>query len=40
MRLIYSFLLGVAAVAMLPYFIYQAIFNRKYVGGLRQRLGL
>jgi 3-deoxy-D-manno-octulosonic-acid transferase len=24
---------------MLPYFIYQAIFNRKYVSGLRQRLG-
>jgi 3-deoxy-D-manno-octulosonic-acid transferase len=39
MRLIYSFLLGIAAVAMLPYFIYQAIFNRKYVGGLGQRLG-
>jgi 3-deoxy-D-manno-octulosonic-acid transferase len=39
MRLIYSFLLGVAFVAMLPYFIYQAIFNRKYVGSLRQRLG-
>jgi 3-deoxy-D-manno-octulosonic-acid transferase len=39
MRLIYSFLLGIAAVAMLPYFIYQAIFNRKYVGGLSQRLG-
>src|SRR5262250_1003117 len=40
MRLIYSFLLVIAFVAMLPYFIYQAIFNRKYVGGLRQRLGL
>jgi 3-deoxy-D-manno-octulosonic-acid transferase len=40
MRLIYSFLLGVAFVAMLPYFIYQAIFNRKYVGSLRERLGL
>jgi 3-deoxy-D-manno-octulosonic-acid transferase len=39
MRLIYSFLLVIAFVAMLPYFIYQAIFNRKYVGGLRQRLG-
>ncbi|HEY9432116.1 MAG TPA: 3-deoxy-D-manno-octulosonic acid transferase [Blastocatellia bacterium] len=39
MRLIYSFLLGIAAVAMLPYFIYQAIFNRKYLGGLGQRLG-
>src|SRR4030095_12132145 len=40
MRLIYSFLLGVAFVAMLPYCTYQAIFNRKYVGSLRQRLGL
>jgi 3-deoxy-D-manno-octulosonic-acid transferase len=39
MRLIYSFLLSVAFVAMLPYFIYQAIFNRKYVGGFSQRLG-
>src|SRR4029078_4351104 len=36
----YSFLLGVAAIAMLPYFIYHALFNRKYLGGLRQRLGL
>jgi 3-deoxy-D-manno-octulosonic-acid transferase len=40
MRLIYSFLLTIAFVAMLPYFIYQAIFNRKYVGALGQRLGL
>src|SRR5215475_13889313 len=40
MRLIYSFLLFIAFAAMLPYFIYQAIFNRKYVGGLSQRLGL
>lgn len=40
MRLMYSILLTIAFVAMLPYFIYQAIFNRKYVGGLSQRLGL
>jgi 3-deoxy-D-manno-octulosonic-acid transferase len=39
MRFIYSFLLGVAVIAMLPYFIYQALFNRKYLGGLSQRLG-
>lgn len=39
MRLIYSFLLVIAFVAMLPYFIYQAIFNRKYVGAFGQRLG-
>jgi 3-deoxy-D-manno-octulosonic-acid transferase len=40
MRLIYSFLLLIASVALLPYFIYKALFNRKYVSGLRQRLGL
>jgi 3-deoxy-D-manno-octulosonic-acid transferase len=40
MRLIYSFLLGVAVIAMLPYFVYQALFNRKYMSGLGQRLGL
>ncbi|HKE04833.1 MAG TPA: glycosyltransferase N-terminal domain-containing protein, partial [Blastocatellia bacterium] len=40
MRLIYSFLLVIAFVAMLPYFIYQAIFNRKYLDGFSQRLGL
>lgn len=39
MRFIYSFLLSVAVIAMLPYFIYHALFNRKYMGGLRQRLG-
>ncbi|HZF37216.1 MAG TPA: 3-deoxy-D-manno-octulosonic acid transferase [Blastocatellia bacterium] len=39
MRFIYSFLLVIAVVAMLPYFIYQALFNRKYVSGLSQRLG-
>src|SRR5262245_52184174 len=39
MRLIYSFLLVIAFVAMLPYFIYQAVFNHKYVCSLRQRLG-
>ncbi|HEX5082546.1 MAG TPA: 3-deoxy-D-manno-octulosonic acid transferase [Blastocatellia bacterium] len=39
MRFIYSFLLGVAAIAMLPYFIYHALFNRKYMSGLSQRLG-
>jgi 3-deoxy-D-manno-octulosonic-acid transferase len=40
MRLIYSFLLAIAFVALLPYFIYQAVFNRKYVGAFGQRLGL
>jgi len=40
MRLIYSFLLTIAFIALLPYFVYQAVFNRKYVGAFRQRLGL
>jgi len=40
MRLIYSLLLCIAFVALLPYFIYQAVFNRKYVGAFGQRLGL
>ncbi len=39
MRLIYSFLLLIAFVALLPYFIYQAVFNRKYAGSFSQRLG-
>lgn len=39
MGLIYSFLLVIAFVALLPYFIYQAVFNRKYVGAFGQRLG-
>src|SRR5262249_7913709 len=40
MRLIYSFLLAVAFIALLPYFAYQAVFNRKYLGNFRQRLRL
>lgn len=40
MRLIYSFLLAIAFIALLPYFVYQAIFNRKYLSNFRQRLGL
>jgi 3-deoxy-D-manno-octulosonic-acid transferase len=40
MRFIYSFLLVIAVIAMLPYFIYQALFNRKYIDGMSQRLGL
>ncbi|MBO0857043.1 MAG: 3-deoxy-D-manno-octulosonic acid transferase [Chloracidobacterium sp.] len=39
MRFVYSFLLIIALIAMLPYFIYQALFNRKYLGGFSQRLG-
>jgi 3-deoxy-D-manno-octulosonic-acid transferase len=40
MRYIYSFLLGVAFIVMLPYFIYHALFNRKYLDSLSQRLGI
>ncbi len=40
MRLMYSFMLTIAFAAMFPYFIYQALFNRKYVGAFGQRLGL
>ncbi|MGE0131593.1 MAG: 3-deoxy-D-manno-octulosonic acid transferase [Blastocatellales bacterium] len=40
MRFIYSLILALAFIALLPYFVYQAIFNRKYLGNLRQRLGL
>ncbi|MGH9936459.1 MAG: 3-deoxy-D-manno-octulosonic acid transferase [Blastocatellia bacterium] len=40
MRLIYSFLLTIAFIALLPYFVYQAVFNRKYVSNFRQRLGV
>jgi len=40
MSLIYSFLLIIALIALLPYFVYQAVFNRKYVSNFRQRLGL
>jgi 3-deoxy-D-manno-octulosonic-acid transferase len=40
MPLIYSFLLFVAFVALLPYFIYQAVLKSKYVGAFSQRLGL
>jgi 3-deoxy-D-manno-octulosonic-acid transferase len=39
MYLAYSLLTLVAFVAVSPYFVYQAIRYRKYIGGLRQRLG-
>lgn len=40
MRFIYSLILTIAFIALLPYFIYQAVFNRKYLSNLRERLGL
>jgi len=38
--LAYSFLTLVAFVVVSPYFVYQAIRYKKYIGSLRQRLGL
>lgn len=40
MQPLYSLLYTLAFVALLPYFAYQAIFNRKYLGNLRGRLWL
>ncbi len=37
---IYSLLYSIAFVALLPYFAYQAIANRKYLSNFRERLGL
>jgi 3-deoxy-D-manno-octulosonic-acid transferase len=37
---LYSFLLTLAFVALLPYFAYQAFINRKYLSNFRERLGL
>src|SRR4051794_622874 len=39
MYVLYSLLTFMAFLAMAPYFVYQAIRYRKYVGNLRQRLG-
>ena len=40
MRLLYSLLLTFIALLLLPYFFYQALVNRKYLGNFRERLGL
>jgi 3-deoxy-D-manno-octulosonic-acid transferase len=40
MQLLYSLLYTLVFLALLPYFAYQAIFNRKYLGNLRGRLWL
>jgi 3-deoxy-D-manno-octulosonic-acid transferase len=40
MGFIYSFLLTVAFIVLLPYFAYQAVFTRKYLSNLRERLGV
>lgn len=40
MQLLYSLLYTLAFFALLPYFAYQAVFNRKYLGNLKERLWL
>ncbi len=40
MYLVYSILTFIAFAALSPYFLYQAVRYKKYIGGLRQRLGL
>ena len=39
MFLIYSLLLTVAFIVLLPRFLFDAIFNGKYAAGFAQRLG-
>ncbi|MCI0665129.1 MAG: 3-deoxy-D-manno-octulosonic acid transferase [Acidobacteria bacterium] len=39
MQLIYSLLLTIIFIALLPYFAYQALVNRKYLSNFRERLG-
>src|SRR6266516_4195138 len=39
MYLVYSFLTFIVFVAVSPYFLYQAVRYKKYIGSLRQRLG-
>lgn len=39
MYLAYSFLLSLGLVLLTPYFLFQALAHRKYVDGLRERLG-
>jgi 3-deoxy-D-manno-octulosonic-acid transferase len=40
MQIIYSLLLALAFIVLLPYFIYQALFHRKYLNNFRERMGL
>jgi 3-deoxy-D-manno-octulosonic-acid transferase len=39
MQLIYSLLLALAFIALLPYFVYQALIHRKYLNNFRERMG-
>jgi 3-deoxy-D-manno-octulosonic-acid transferase len=40
MQIIYSLLLALAFIVLLPYFVYQALFHRKYLNNFRERMGL
>ncbi len=40
MQLLYTLVLTIAFFALLPYFAYQAFFNRKYSSNFRERMGL
>ncbi|MFN7946377.1 MAG: 3-deoxy-D-manno-octulosonic acid transferase [Blastocatellia bacterium] len=40
MYFLYSLFLGLASVALLPYFTWQAFINKKYLSNFRERLGL
>jgi 3-deoxy-D-manno-octulosonic-acid transferase len=40
MPIIYSLLLALAFIALLPYFVYQALIHRKYLNNFRERMGL
>lgn len=39
LRFLYSLVLGLLATLLLPYFLWQGLSKRKYVGSLRERLG-
>jgi 3-deoxy-D-manno-octulosonic-acid transferase len=39
MQIIYSLLLALAFIALLPYFVYQALIHRKYLNNFRERMG-
>jgi 3-deoxy-D-manno-octulosonic-acid transferase len=40
MYFLYSILLSIAGIALLPYFIYQAFFHKKYLSNFQERLGV
>jgi 3-deoxy-D-manno-octulosonic-acid transferase len=40
MQIIYSLLLALAFIVLLPYFVYQALIHRKYLNNFRERMGL